>query len=104
MPREAGLQALIDTLHNTPDIAESDQIIAAVSAAVASEITLERADIMRELGAALSACSQLNPETSAKLRTQVAIALAGVGHAIDKVIVARYTGQEVIEIRARRLF
>jgi acrylyl-CoA reductase (NADPH)/3-hydroxypropionyl-CoA dehydratase/3-hydroxypropionyl-CoA synthetase len=97
VPREAGLQALIDTLHNTPDIAESDQIIAAVSAAVASEITLERADIMRELGAALSACSQLNPETSAKLRTQVAIALAGVGHAIDKVIVARYTGQEVIE-------
>ena len=97
VPREAGLKALEDTLNNYPDIEERDHIIATVTGAVASEITLERADIMRELGAALSTCTGLNPEVSAKLRTQVAIALAGVGHTIDKVVVARYTGQEVIE-------
>ena len=97
VPREAALSALATTLDGYPDIAESDEILAAVSTALAGEITLERADVMRELGGILSLRSDISAEKSAKLRTEVAIALSQVGHDIDTVVVARYTGQEVIE-------
>ena len=52
---------------------------------------------MRELGGILAEMPNITPEVSAKLRTEVAIALSQVGHDISKVVVARYTGQEVIE-------
>ena len=97
VPREAALEALSQTLRNYPDMADSQALLAAVSNALAGEITLERADIMRELGGILAEMANITPEISAKLRTEVAIALSQVGHDISKVVVARYTGQEVIE-------
>ena len=50
VPREAALKALSDTLNDYPDMADSQGLLDAVTHALAGEITLERADIMRELG------------------------------------------------------
>ena len=97
VPRETALEALEATLANYADIAGTEALLSDVSSALAGEITLERADIMRELGACLANLASIPAETSAKLRTEVAMALSRVGHNIDTVVVARYTGQEVIE-------
>lgn len=79
-------------------LAEAEQrIVSAVRAALEGEITIERSDLMRELGAVLARETQLPAEKSAELRTLVARELAGVGHAVERVVVVRYTGQEVVE-------
>ena len=97
VPRDAALEALARTLEKYPEIQDGAGLLDSVAAALAGEITLERADIMRELGAILALKSDISAEKSAKLRTEVAIELSRVGHNIEHVVVARYTGQEVIE-------
>ncbi|WP_439107546.1 AMP-binding protein [Congregibacter sp.] len=60
------------------------------------EITIERSDLMRELGAALAAEPGIAAERSAELRTTVARELAGVEHTVQQVVVVRYTGQDIV--------
>jgi len=80
------------------DIGEShDRIVAAVRVGLAGEITIERSDLMRELGRALSDEETLPAERSAELRTAVARELAGVQHTVEQVVVVRHTGQEIVE-------
>jgi acrylyl-CoA reductase (NADPH)/3-hydroxypropionyl-CoA dehydratase/3-hydroxypropionyl-CoA synthetase len=67
---------------------------------LAGEITLERSDLMRELGAALAARADLSAERTAELRTTVARELAGVQHTVEQVVVVRYTGQDIVSSRA----
>ncbi len=97
VPRDAALKALSETLASYPEIDDGEALLASVSAALAGEITLERADVMRELGAILGENASISAEKSAKLRTEVAIALSRVGHDVEAVVVATYTGQEVVE-------
>jgi len=95
IPRTAAL-ACFEAVLDSCDLGDARaRIVDAVRAGVAGEITLERSDLMRELGAALAAEAGLPAERSAALRTSVARELAGVGHAVDQVIVVRYTGQDI---------
>lgn len=103
VPRESALAALGATLERYSDITDTGAIAESVSNALAGEITLERADLMRELGAVLQHRKDIPAETSARLRTDVATALAGVGHTIETVVVARYTGQEIVQYERDRL-
>ncbi len=68
-----------------------------VESGLAGEITIERSDVMRELGHALAAESGLSPERMAAIRTTVARRLADASHTVRAVVVVRYTGQEIIE-------
>jgi acrylyl-CoA reductase (NADPH)/3-hydroxypropionyl-CoA dehydratase/3-hydroxypropionyl-CoA synthetase len=68
----------------------------AVAAGLRGEITIERSDLMRELGAALADKADLSAERTAELRTTVARELAGVQHTVEQVVVVRYTGQDIV--------
>ncbi|MEM0953701.1 MAG: AMP-binding protein [Pseudomonadota bacterium] len=97
IPRTTALKALEDCLAGF-DLGELGlRLTQSVSDALAGEITLERSDVMRELGIALARESSLAAEQSAELRTAVARELADAHHAVEKVVVVRYTGQEVVE-------
>jgi len=68
----------------------------AVGAGLRGEITIERSDLMRELGAAIAAEESIPADRSAELRTAVARELAGVSHTVEQVVVVRYTGQDIV--------
>ncbi len=74
-----------------------ERLAEAVKTALTGEITIERGDIMRELGRALAVEDSVAAEQSAEIRTGVARRLADVGHIVDDVVVVRYTGQEIVE-------
>lgn len=96
IPLISGLECLREVLAECDlgDLADTLQKL--VSDGLAGEITIERSDIMRELGAALAGQTQMSAERSAELRTTVARELASVTHTVDKVIVIRYTGQDIV--------
>ncbi|MEM9531358.1 MAG: AMP-binding protein [Pseudomonadota bacterium] len=75
----------------------TEELHAAVAEALAGEITLERGDVMRELGRALSARGDLSPELTAQARTAVARQLSAAGHDINTVVVVRHTGQDIVK-------
>ena len=97
VPRPAALQALSETLKSRLPADVAERLETQVAEAVAGEITLERADVMRELGLALERERGTAPEIIAELRTTVASELAGVSHAVTNVIVVRYTGNDIVE-------
>jgi acrylyl-CoA reductase (NADPH)/3-hydroxypropionyl-CoA dehydratase/3-hydroxypropionyl-CoA synthetase len=66
-----------------------------VANALAGEITVERGDVMRELGRALAADRTLPPTAKASLRTAAARALAAAEPVVEKVVVVRHTGQDI---------
>ncbi|NJK90031.1 MAG: AMP-binding protein, partial [Myxococcales bacterium] len=87
----AAMRAALQSLALGP---EADRLAEVVEAALRGEITVERSDIMRELGRGLSSL-QVAPERKAEIRTAVARRLADARHVVEKVIVVRYTGQDV---------
>jgi len=95
------LRSALDTLQQVLgrlDIGElAGRLQSAAESGLAGEITIERSDLMRELGRALADEADLPPEQTAEIRTTVARALAEVGHTVGEVIVVRYTGQEIVE-------
>ncbi|MEK9933585.1 MAG: AMP-binding protein, partial [Luminiphilus sp.] len=97
VPRPAALKALSETLHSRLPADVAERLETQVADAVSGEITLERADVMRELGLALERERGTAPEIIAELRTTVASELANVGHAVSNVIVVRYTGNDIVE-------
>ena len=97
VPRPAALKALSETLKARLPADVAQRLEAQVAEAVSGEITLERADVMRELGLALERERGTAPEIIAELRTTVASQLASVGHAVSNVIVVRYTGNDIVE-------
>ncbi|MEK9586662.1 MAG: AMP-binding protein, partial [Halieaceae bacterium] len=97
VPRPAALKALSETLQARLPADVAERLESQVAEAVSGEITLERADVMRELGLALERERGTAPEIIAELRTTVASELANVGHAVSNVIVVRYTGNDIVE-------
>lgn len=96
VPLAAGLEALTRVLDGF-DLGELGQRIErAVETALAGEITIERSDVMRELGRVLEREDSLPPERSAQVRTTVARELAKASHIVEHVVVVRYTGQEIV--------
>jgi len=96
IPRTAALACFESVLADYDLGGARERIVQAVRDGVAGEITLERSDLMRELGAALAAEESLPAERSAELRTAVARELAGVSHTVEQVVVVRYTGQDIV--------
>lgn len=97
IPRRAALRRLSSVLARFDLGAARAGLESRVGAALAGEITLERADVMRELGRALAEAPALAPALCAQLRTALARELAGVQHDVEHVIVVRHTGQDIIE-------
>ncbi len=97
VPLGAALAALDEVLgeYELGDLGK--RLYDAVAKALTGEITIERGDVMRELGRSLSAESSVDAEQSAEIRTGVARRLADVGHIVERVVVVRYTGQEIVE-------
>jgi acrylyl-CoA reductase (NADPH)/3-hydroxypropionyl-CoA dehydratase/3-hydroxypropionyl-CoA synthetase len=71
--------------------AETETILAAVADALAGEITVERADVMRGVGRALERLAW-DATTKARVRTAIAEALARPVARVGKVVVVRNTG------------
>ncbi len=97
VPLRTALDALAEVLAELDLGALGDRLQAAVKSGLAGEITIERSDMMRELGHALAAETGLAPERTASIRTIVARRLADTGHAVKTVVVVRYTGQDIVE-------
>ncbi|MEM7678885.1 MAG: AMP-binding protein, partial [Myxococcota bacterium] len=95
IPRVTALASLKEVIASF-DLGDDDRIVASVSEALAGEITLERSDIMRELGKAIDREESMDPARKAELRTAVARRLADDGHTVQKVVVVRHTGQEIV--------
>ncbi|MGF1466729.1 MAG: AMP-binding protein [Sandaracinaceae bacterium] len=90
--------ATLDRVLGTFDLGDTgERLSAAVKDALAGDITIERSDLMRELGRALAMERALSPERSAELRTSVARELAEAQHTVEDVVVVRYTGQDIVE-------
>ncbi len=97
VPLGNALTALDDVLGDF-ELGELGQRLSlAVATALTGEITIERGDVMRELGRALALEDTVGAEQSAEIRTGVARRLADVGHIVEQVVVVRYTGQEIVE-------
>ncbi|MEO0438399.1 MAG: AMP-binding protein [Pseudomonadota bacterium] len=96
VPRVSALACLSEVLTGYELGEAQARIETAVAAALAGEITLERSDLMRELGEALAKENAIPAERSAELRTAVARELAAVKHIAETVIVVRYTGQDIV--------
>lgn len=97
IPLTAALEAFEQCLGSFSLGPAEARITDSVRQGLTGEITIERSDLMRELGLAITAEAGIPAEQSAELRTAVARCLAGVTHAVDTVIVVRYTGQDVVE-------
>lgn len=97
VPRGRALAALDEVLAGFELADVGERLNASVAAALAGEITLERGDVMRELGRALAREDSIAAERSAEIRTEVARRLADVEHIVERVVVVRYTGQEIVE-------
>ena len=97
IPRETALATLKTVLndYNLGNLA--DVLYDGVHASLEGEITLERSDVMRELGASLAQQNTIVAELAAELRTAVARQLADAKHDVEHVIVVQYTGQEIVE-------
>ncbi len=97
VPLERALGTLDQVLAEHLDAGKASAIGGEVAEALAGEITVERSDVMRELGRVLADRRALDPTLAASLRTRVARALAEVGHIVERVVVVRHTGQEIVE-------
>jgi acrylyl-CoA reductase (NADPH)/3-hydroxypropionyl-CoA dehydratase/3-hydroxypropionyl-CoA synthetase len=73
-----------------------EAILAGSIASTSSEITLERSDLMRGIGRALEAIPGLDPAAASRIRTAIASALVATPPRVEKVIVVRHTGQDVL--------
>jgi acrylyl-CoA reductase (NADPH)/3-hydroxypropionyl-CoA dehydratase/3-hydroxypropionyl-CoA synthetase len=72
--------------------ADVDAIMAVIKAALAGEITVERADVMRGVGRALESLAGWDAARKARVRTALAEALAKPVARVEKVVVVRNTG------------
>jgi acrylyl-CoA reductase (NADPH)/3-hydroxypropionyl-CoA dehydratase/3-hydroxypropionyl-CoA synthetase len=99
LPLPTALDALQRVLCRYDEAGLAERLAGAVEAALSGEITLERGDIMRELGRALALETQLAAERSAEIRTAVARQLADETHMVERVVVVKYSGQDIVAHR-----
>ena len=97
IPRDTALTTLKTVLDNYNLGNLARVLYDDVHASLEGEITLERSDVMRELGASLAQQNAVAAELAAELRTAVARQLADAKHDVEHVIVVQYTGQEIVE-------
>lgn len=96
IPLGVGLTRIRNALVQAHPGPVAERLSEAVSEGLRGEITVERSDLMRELGKAMDAESAITPSQKAELRTLVARSLAEAQHSVERVIVVRHTGQEIV--------
>jgi acrylyl-CoA reductase (NADPH) / 3-hydroxypropionyl-CoA dehydratase / 3-hydroxypropionyl-CoA synthetase len=98
VPVEVCRAIVEQTLTGMPDLPQSarDTVMARVAEAIKDDITVERTDVMRGVGLALSELTGLDAVTQAAIRTSIAQALVDTPPRVDAVIVVRHTGQDVV--------
>ncbi|NTV47599.1 MAG: AMP-binding protein, partial [Chlorobiales bacterium] len=72
-----------------------ETILSKIRQTLSEEITLERSDIMRSVGQALSELSSLSIKEKSLIRTEIARSLVETPQRVKNVIVVRHTGQDV---------
>ena len=97
IPLTSALEALGEVLAELEPGPLGERLVAAAADALAGEITIERSDLMRELGRVLGEQTDVSPARTATIRTTVARRLAELGHTVEQVVVVRYTGQDIVE-------
>ena len=96
------LEAELDRLLAPP---AAEVILKRATETLAGEITVERSDVMRGVGAALAELvdsAMLDAETASGVRTAIARALVAVPARVDAVVVVRHTGQGDVQWRPER--
>ncbi len=73
-----------------------EHICQAVRAAIAGDITVERADAMRGVGVGLSELRMLSAKAKSLIRTAIAKALVTTPARVETVVVVKHTGQEIV--------
>jgi acrylyl-CoA reductase (NADPH)/3-hydroxypropionyl-CoA dehydratase/3-hydroxypropionyl-CoA synthetase len=98
VPVETCYAIVEQTLGAMPDLPQAarDLVINQVRAAIKDDITVERTDVMRGVGLALSQLSHLDAATQAEIRTSIAQALVNTPPRVEAVVVVRHTGQEIV--------
>jgi acrylyl-CoA reductase (NADPH)/3-hydroxypropionyl-CoA dehydratase/3-hydroxypropionyl-CoA synthetase len=105
VPVAAALAVLEAELARLLAPGEAATILRRAAETVAGEITVERSDIMRGVGAALAELvdsAALTAEAAAGVRTAAARALVAAPPRIDAVVVVRHTGQGDVQWRPER--
>ncbi|MBC8043224.1 MAG: AMP-binding protein [Rhizobacter sp.] len=75
--------------------AQQARITARIQSDLGEEITVERADVMRSVGLALSELKLLSIKEKSRVRTEVARSLVAAPARVKAVIVVKHTGQEI---------
>ncbi len=104
VPIETAQQIVADKLTElTVAPALSEAIRDKVREAIKSEITVERADVMRAVGLALSADEfrQIDTSYKSQIRTAIALGLVEAPERVEAVIVVRHTRQPDLNWRSR---
>ncbi|WP_411291991.1 AMP-binding protein [Sphingorhabdus sp.] len=87
------------------DASAAETIHLTVAQSLAGEVTVERSDVMRGVGRALSLLGsegRLDPADAARVRVAIASSLVNVPPRVDTVIVVKHTGQPDIVWRPER--
>ncbi len=95
------VESKLQEIKAEPALAEA--ITTAVREAIKSEITIERADVMRAVGLALGADEfrEMDTVLKSQVRTTIALGLVEAPERVDAVIVVRHTRQPDINWRSR---
>jgi acrylyl-CoA reductase (NADPH)/3-hydroxypropionyl-CoA dehydratase/3-hydroxypropionyl-CoA synthetase len=106
IPIEVAEQIVVDKLKSfTAELSQeqADLILSIVKEDISSEITIERADVMRAVGKALSAdvFRGMDAAEKSRIRTSIAMGLVDSPARVEKVIVVRHTGQPDLVWRER---
>ncbi len=105
MPVTAALSILEVELARLVAPAAAAIILRRAAETVAGEITVERSDVMRGVGAALAELvdsAALDAEAASGVRTAIARALVAAPPRVDAVVVVRHTGQGDVQWRPER--
>ncbi|NTV45261.1 MAG: AMP-binding protein [Chlorobiales bacterium] len=96
IPYEVAIEQVskrLKTVKVSQKVAET--ILGTIRQTLSEEITLERSDIMRSVGQALSGLSALSIKEKSQIRTEIARALVETPQRVKTVIVVRHTGQDI---------
>ncbi len=93
--RETLAKMAADGAFSSPDLV-IETVCGVVRDTIGQEITVERADVMRGVGAALSQLRALSSREKSGIRTAVAKRLVSTPPRVEAVLVVKHTGQDII--------
>lgn len=104
LPVESAMAIVVETLERidfggtaAATISQiKDAILREVELTLAGDITVERSDVMRGVGQAISQRVEMDAVLQSRIRTAIAQALVASPSRVDAVVVVRHTGQEIL--------